>query len=365
MHEIATQTQETEDLKNPVTADKLTETFESEEPLSATHINALSACLNAIDGIFEVFLSMEVSSIRCLPVFNFVRVAYAVVVLIKLYFAASSSKGELGRVINKDNMKVEQHLENLLDRFRATAADEKSRPAAKFLVVLVMLKSWFIKQSQLQPAKDKRAAAAAMAEANTYHPQQAPQQAVRRRDTQDMVLAQKQHQEYAAARANTPLELLSEIAATDSGDFGGGGGGGAAPSTPWYPNGHARQFSMYDSPGGTGTPSTGPPPSTMNPHHQQMASWLNSTSLPPDDFDYTSFGDGFAQAMDMTLAGLSDGSLGLGLENGMRYIMQGPAMFGNFMVNMEDAATAGGPAMGGPPGGMGGMGMGAAGGFQF
>jgi len=148
MHEIATQNEFTEEPISQSASENFRETLASDAPLTPAHISALSACLTAIDGIFNVFLSLEVSSIRCLPVFNFVRVAYAVVVLIKMYFAASSPRSELGKVINKDNMKVEQHINNLLEKFHATAADDRSRPAAKFLVVLVMLRSWFQKQNQ-------------------------------------------------------------------------------------------------------------------------------------------------------------------------------------------------------------------------
>ncbi len=50
-------------------------------------------------------------------------------------------------------MKVEHHLDRLLsEQFRATRPPrDRSRPAAKFLVVLVMIRSWFHKQKQAQP----------------------------------------------------------------------------------------------------------------------------------------------------------------------------------------------------------------------
>lgn len=67
-------------------------------PLSPAHIAALSTCLTSIDGVFEAFLSLEIDVIRNLPVVIFVRTAYAVVVLIKMYFAASAPNSELGKV---------------------------------------------------------------------------------------------------------------------------------------------------------------------------------------------------------------------------------------------------------------------------
>ncbi len=103
MHEIALQTENnSDDFQPPYTANSMKEAMISDASLTPAHINALSACLTAIDGIYEAFSSMDVHTVRCLPVFNFVRVAYATVVLIKLYFAASSPDSELGKVINKD-----------------------------------------------------------------------------------------------------------------------------------------------------------------------------------------------------------------------------------------------------------------------
>ncbi|KAG6088222.1 hypothetical protein E4U15_006534 [Claviceps sp. LM218 group G6] len=118
------------------------------EAFSAAHINALTACLTAIDSTFQTFLAMDVLSIRCLPVFTFVRIAYAVVILMKMYFSASNPTSELGQVIHRDRIRVAHYLEALLEKFNATAADEKCRPASKFLLVLVMLRTWFLKHGK-------------------------------------------------------------------------------------------------------------------------------------------------------------------------------------------------------------------------
>ncbi|KAF4510750.1 hypothetical protein G6O67_002618 [Ophiocordyceps sinensis] len=118
------------------------------EPLSAAHVDALAACLGAIAGILDTFLAMDVPSVRCLPVFNFVRVAYAAVVLMKMFFSASDPRFELGSVIGRGDLRVGFYLDALLHKFRLTAADDRCRPAAKFLVVLVMLRTWFVKQGR-------------------------------------------------------------------------------------------------------------------------------------------------------------------------------------------------------------------------
>lgn len=133
MHEVALHVEHNvEEFRPPFTEEKLCglESKDS-DPLSAAHISALSVCLTSIDGIFETFLSLEVDVIRSLPMLLFVRAAYAVIVLIKMYFSATSSNSELGRVIDKDHMKVEQYLNGLLEKFRTAAEDDRCRPGKK------------------------------------------------------------------------------------------------------------------------------------------------------------------------------------------------------------------------------------------
>ncbi|KNA94134.1 hypothetical protein FOXG_00317 [Fusarium oxysporum f. sp. lycopersici 4287] len=134
MHEMALQARTSEPLRPPFSTSSLQEGLVGGDRLSPAHISAISVCLGSIKEMLGTFLAMDVFSIRCLPVFNFVRVAYAVVMLIKLYFSASAAGSELGRVIDKEDMQVGKYLDNLLDKFRATAAEDRCRPAAKFLV---------------------------------------------------------------------------------------------------------------------------------------------------------------------------------------------------------------------------------------
>lgn len=327
MHEVALQSVGAyEEIKPPYDARAIRENLGKAEVLTSAHIGALSACLTAIDGIYDTFLSMDIASIRCLPVFTFVRVAYATVVLIKMFFTASAPNSELGKVINRDNMKVEAHLEALLDKFRATAADDKCRPASKFLIVLVMLRSWLHKQGPNGGAEASSGQTAAQS---------------------------SQQQGNYSATANTPLQLLSELATNKGAANGASGNGAPVGPAPWFVKSgghgthvnHAQPF-MYDSPAAMSalsgsTPSSDmtaangmamPPPDQQQQQQQQAQQpgggafnpWLDAMGglgFATNEFDYASLGDGFAQAMDMTLAGLTEGSdLIMGFPD-LQYIM--------------------------------------------
>ncbi|KAK7969277.1 hypothetical protein PG988_008350 [Apiospora saccharicola] len=329
MHEIALYVEKPNEGMQNFNSDSLQDPVPGlNETLTTAHIGALSSCLTAIDGIFESFLSMDVQSIRCLPVFNFVRVAYAVVVLIKMYFSASTPNSELGKVINKDHMKVEEYIEKLLDKFRDTATHEKSRPAGKFLVVLVMLRSWFQKQGKNDQAKREQSATspsnhnrsnenAASLSQQQQHQQQPQQPSQQQHTPQQQQSTPQQQPPNQYNPANTPLQLLSEIA-TGNGAAGGNNnsnnGASATPAShlpPWLTSGtNVPQPFVYDP---STTTSSGVPPSAgpveQDPNFalgmQNVMPYLNNTLT--SDFDYNSLGDGFEQAMDLTFGGFATG----------------------------------------------------------
>ncbi|KAK8125723.1 uncharacterized protein PG998_001482 [Apiospora kogelbergensis] len=368
MHEIALYVEKPNEGMQNFNSDSLQDPVPGlNETLTAAHIGALSSCLTAIDGIFESFLSMDVQSIRCLPVFNFVRVAYAVVVLIKMYFSASTPNSELGKVINKDNMKVEEYIEKLLDKFRDTATHEKSRPAGKFLVVLVMLRSWFQKQGTKgdQSKREQQAADTGHNRPNekaTSLPQQQQQQAQhsnqQQQHAQQPQQSTPQQQPNQYNPANTPLQLLSEIATgnqrsnnnnnNNTNTNTGANAAAAATLPPWLAgtSGPQQPF-MYDPATVATTTTAGVPPPghTAEPQSQDPSFALGMQNVMPylnntltSDFDYNSLGDGFEQAMDLTFGGLVTGSTP---DDYLRW----DSLMGSIPEGLPGPGNGGGPAV--------------------
>ncbi|KAL6808344.1 hypothetical protein J3E69DRAFT_351842 [Trichoderma sp. SZMC 28015] len=302
MHEMALHSDTMSDQwRPPFNTDALKDGIVNSEPLSAAHINALSACLTAIDGILNTFLSMDVLSIRCLPVFNFMRVAYGVVILIKMYFSASSPGSEMGKVIHKDNMRVEYYLGALLDKFRATAADNKCRPAAKFLVVLAMLRSWFFKQGKeggsgggtgssedsegpcSSSSQQKQQQQQQQYTAQGTQQQQQLQQQLQQQQQQQQQQLQPPQQQSRQQNVNTPLQLLSEVATT-----GRDGSGGAAAHIFAGLNGagrHHPQPFFHDSASSTGTPPASMSNASSSMPQQQQQQQIPGPSPSSTDLD--------------------------------------------------------------------------------
>ncbi|KAI1383426.1 uncharacterized protein F4822DRAFT_77444 [Hypoxylon trugodes] len=361
MHEIALHVDKNpEDYRPPCGADSLRDPIPGlDDSLTPSHISALSSCLTAIDGIFETFLSMDVHSIRCIPIFTFVRVAYAVVVLIKMYFSASNSNSELGKVINKDNMKVAEYLEKLLEKFRDVAASDKSRPASKFLLVLAMLRTWFFKQGQAtNKAQGEEESEPTQGPKDPTNPneQQQPQNGAGQSHPHAQ---QQQHQQPLQAPTsnpgptNTPLQLLSEIA---TGNGPNQAGPGPEPNNPQAFRGWLRavpqppQPFMYDPTGTAAVVSQGIPGLGIGPE-QALMPWMTG-SFGTTEFDYASLSDGFEQAMGLTLTGFGGGSPGdpASYEDTMRYMMQND-MLGPMPPGTADGFAPGPPQHQGSPNG--------------
>jgi hypothetical protein len=274
MHEVAMHVDHNVDeFKPPFNEASLRGAGQKPEPLTSAHVGALSTCLSSIDGIFKAFLTIDAETIRCLPVAHFVRIAYAVVVLIKMYFVAATPNSEIGVVIDKDNMKVELHLKGLVDKFRAAAADEKSRP----------LENWFRRQkngkgsSQLGPSPMSA----------EIEPKQGEEGSTRKPE-------EKTHQskQQGYGPANTPLQLLSEVATGNQGNSPNTPGTGPLPATPKDWPQQQQQYPNYD-------------PAMMTPsgYNNNMAMGNLDPSLGLGNEVGYQMGDGFEQAMGLTLSG--------------------------------------------------------------
>ncbi|KAI1491847.1 hypothetical protein F5X96DRAFT_445583 [Biscogniauxia mediterranea] len=333
MHEIALYVDKTsEEYRPPMNADALRDPIPGlSDSLTAAHIGALSACLTAIDGIFETFLNMDTADIRCLPIFNFVRVAYAVVVLIKMYFSASSPNSELGKVINKDNMKVAEYLDKLLDKFRETAASDKSRPASKFVVVLMMLRGWFHKQGQ---GKDSAAEDQIDPALRGSQPSQSSNaiNPSKSRENNASPSQQQQQQPQQQSKFNSPLRLLSEIATGNGHPRNDLSQNAMPPST----NANSPAFQAWlQASASTPQPYIYDPDTSVHigvpAPGQAIIPWMAGSFT--GDLDYSNMGDGFEQAMGLTLTGFGGGSPGdsASYENSMRFMLQNdPLMYGMF-----------------------------------
>jgi len=343
MHEVAMHTNHNvDDFRAPFTEESIKAASGQSFVLSAAHSSALSECLTSVHGIFRAFFGFDLTMIRALPIFYFIRVAYAVVVLIKLYFAVTAPGSEVGKIITKEDLDVESHLDQLLRIFHTIADADAFRPATKFLIIVGKLRAWFQKnktsksipreashlnpwasvgaledangddrklplpplklESQpLLPTKAQSKQQQHYQQQSQHHQQQQQQQ---QQQLQQQQQQQQQHQQQAYSHqmshypTNTPLHFLSEVATNTSSatatspnlqlpQMVGVQQSRGVAHQPWYTNGNLP----------------------IDPALTGGANGNNSMLLDMNNLNVElGMGSGFEQAMDMAL-GTADGDL--------------------------------------------------------
>ena len=311
MHEVVLHNRTAADqLRPPFNTDTFKDSVVGLEPLTGAQVSAISACITSAHAIFSAFLALDVPTIRCLPAFNYVRVAYTLVIVLKMYFSASAPGSELGEVIGgKDELKVEYFLDRLQEKFRLVAADDGSRVAQKFIVVLAMLRGWLAKQMKME-SKDNGGGSKPSPKAtgqmvppstSTSSPTPRPPQPSSTDLSPGQQTQQQQQQQLQHHNANTPLQLLSEVAAAGGSSDPSRGGQNVFNTTHLRPS--VPQPFFYDTPPSSSTATTGTPDAmtraefqpplphssstahTMPIHQQQQpppetAAWLAQNYLP-------------------------------------------------------------------------------------
>ncbi|CUS14602.1 unnamed protein product, partial [Tuber aestivum] len=118
----------------------------SSQPLTPLHLNSITTCMSAAHTVLSTFFSLPLIAARSVPMFNFIRCSYACVVLLKIYFTASCPKSDLGKHLDRNSLKITHFLDRLISRLEEIAADDKCRGAKKFVVMVMMLKTWYLRQ---------------------------------------------------------------------------------------------------------------------------------------------------------------------------------------------------------------------------
>lgn len=89
---------------------------------------------------------MEEESIRALPIYNFVRIAYCFITLIKIYLSTKTPGSHIGAAINRDILKLDFYLQSLIDKSIEAVQPKEYRAPYTFLGMLIRLQTWLKSQ---------------------------------------------------------------------------------------------------------------------------------------------------------------------------------------------------------------------------
>lgn len=149
LHEVALHAgYSNDDMQPPFTEEALKSVRPTQAArLSAEHISSLSTSLSVIHTLFDTFLSIVVDDIRGFPTFQFVRIVYAAIVLTKMAYDATVPNSEAKRMFSRDDFKIDYYFDALVNLLRTAAEGDRCASAAKFSMVLFVMKALLHKQT--------------------------------------------------------------------------------------------------------------------------------------------------------------------------------------------------------------------------
>ena len=148
LHEIALHADhDADDFRPPFS---LAATRPSSKSLSPPYISAIMVCISSSQRLIDIFLGMSIEAVRACPRLLWIRLCYAVVILMKLSISASTPSSELGKIIDPGDCKVLYYSERViayLDKISTVASQKKHDLSFRFLHVLTNLNFWYQKHT--------------------------------------------------------------------------------------------------------------------------------------------------------------------------------------------------------------------------
>ena len=111
--------------------------------LLPAYIEAIATCLSSSHGLLDAFLHTEPVSLQTVPIINFVRMMYGIVILLLLSVSARDPGSEIGKVVEAQSLRVDQYLNATREHLLAVVALNDNRIARTFLMVLTNVESWY------------------------------------------------------------------------------------------------------------------------------------------------------------------------------------------------------------------------------
>ncbi|PVH85560.1 hypothetical protein DL98DRAFT_451738 [Cadophora sp. DSE1049] len=113
-------------------------------------IDAIANLVSSAQSMLDIILAMDLSVLRSLPIYNFVRMAYSIVILVKLYISSKSPTSKIGEVLDREHLKLGFYLKALIDLLIAAAGPMECRAPHTFLGMFMRFYGWYKGQESSQ-----------------------------------------------------------------------------------------------------------------------------------------------------------------------------------------------------------------------
>jgi hypothetical protein len=128
----------------------------TKSPLSVTYLNAVMACIDSSHALLDLFLSINIQSLRAAPIVDYVRPSYALVVLIKLFISATAPESELGVVLDPQNLKIDYYMKAILEKLQEAGGPNQLRVPINWLAITHQINGWYRMMIMKQAAQQAK-----------------------------------------------------------------------------------------------------------------------------------------------------------------------------------------------------------------
>ena len=209
------------------------------QALPSTSAGQSNSELTSTLGALDVFTNMSVDDLRTLPTFQLSQVAHASISMINIYFA-SISDPERSQEQPVNASIVEQRLNGIAESMRAAAANEESFPGrcSTFLMIIISLRAWYEKRSQVMPqsATEEANDAVGAGKAQSVSQGSSPQQQKTRRSGENSARALHMLSEVAMGKSSNGYSQLGTLNAQQMAQAASGLTVSAQPSSDGLPD---------------------------------------------------------------------------------------------------------------------------------
>ena len=137
--------------------------IQTDQQATSSYIEFTAVSISSAQSLLDILLGMDVDALRTIPIFNYVRMSYALMTLIKLYISSKSPSSRIGSVLKPETLRVDFYLRSMIDKLVEAAGPKEHRAPYTFLGMLMRFHAWYksqegekhFRQQSTSPNKDE------------------------------------------------------------------------------------------------------------------------------------------------------------------------------------------------------------------
>jgi hypothetical protein len=149
LHEIAMHNEHPpEDFMPPFGLEKILSvlTIQSDSRAPSSYIDSTAVSISSAQAFLDILINMDIDALRMIPIFNFARMAYCLITLIKLYISAKTPSSPIGSVLDPKSLKIGYYLNALMETLVEAIGPNECRSPYTFLGMILRFQAWYNSQ---------------------------------------------------------------------------------------------------------------------------------------------------------------------------------------------------------------------------